>query len=99
MRLGGAGGPLGGTTLTTAELTQGTRHRRAGDYVDHTYVRIGAWIFAGFLFLLFLNRNWVQLPLGIIVYGAVVGGLTSLIAFGIALVYRANRIINFAAGD
>jgi branched-chain amino acid transport system permease protein len=29
----------------------------------------------------------------------VIGGLTALIAFGLALVYRANRIINFAAGD
>jgi branched-chain amino acid transport system permease protein len=31
--------------------------------------------------------------------GAALGGLYSLIALGIALVYRANRIINFAQGD
>jgi len=30
--------------------------------------------------------------------GAIVGALTSLLALGIALVWRANRIINFAAG-
>src|SRR5688572_6000330 len=29
----------------------------------------------------------------------VIGGLTALIAFGLALIYRSNRIINFAQGD
>ncbi len=38
-------------------------------------------------------------PMGIYVQGAVVGGLTALISFGIALIYRANRIANFAQGD
>ncbi len=38
-------------------------------------------------------------PVGVIVNGALVGGRVALIALGIALVYRANRVINFAAGD
>ncbi|HMC38362.1 MAG TPA: ABC transporter permease [Acidimicrobiales bacterium] len=38
-------------------------------------------------------------PFGVLVKGAVIGGLYSLIALGIALVYRANRIVNFAQGD
>lgn len=38
-------------------------------------------------------------PLGVLVQGVVVGGLTALLAFGLALTYRANRIINFATGD
>ena len=38
-------------------------------------------------------------PIGVIVNGALVGGRVALIALGIALVYRANRVINFAAGD
>ena len=38
-------------------------------------------------------------PSGIVVRGVVVGGLTALIALGMALVYRANRIINFAQAD
>jgi branched-chain amino acid transport system permease protein len=38
-------------------------------------------------------------PLGVVVNGALVGGRVALIALGIALVYRANRVINFAAGD
>ncbi|MEJ7584464.1 MAG: hypothetical protein WKF43_10360, partial [Acidimicrobiales bacterium] len=31
--------------------------------------------------------------------GAIVGGLTALVALGMALVYRANRVVNFAQGD
>lgn len=38
-------------------------------------------------------------PLGIVVNGMVLGGLTALVSLGIALVYRANRIVNFAQGD
>jgi branched-chain amino acid transport system permease protein len=45
-----------------------------------------------------LVKGW-SLPAGVIVQGALIGGLTSLLAVGIALVYRANRIINFAQGD
>ncbi|MGH8977307.1 MAG: ABC transporter permease, partial [Acidimicrobiia bacterium] len=36
---------------------------------------------------------------GIVVQGALIGSLTALFAVGIALVYRANRIVNFAQGD
>jgi ABC-type branched-subunit amino acid transport system permease subunit len=38
-------------------------------------------------------------PMGIVLNGALVGGRIALIALGIALVYRANRIVNFAQGD
>jgi ABC-type branched-subunit amino acid transport system permease subunit len=38
-------------------------------------------------------------PLGIVLNGALVGGRIALIALGIALIYRANRIVNFAQGD
>jgi ABC-type branched-subunit amino acid transport system ATPase component/ABC-type branched-subunit amino acid transport system permease subunit len=38
-------------------------------------------------------------PAGIVVRGLIVGGLTALVALGMALVYRANRIINFAQAD
>ena len=36
---------------------------------------------------------------GVVVQGALVGSLTALFAVGLALVYRANRIVNFAQGD
>jgi branched-chain amino acid transport system permease protein len=41
----------------------------------------------------------LPMPLGVVLQGVIIGGLTALIALGIALVYRANRIINFAQGD
>jgi len=37
--------------------------------------------------------------LGIIVQGALIGSIGALLAVGIALIYRANRVVNFAQGD
>lgn len=39
------------------------------------------------------------LPLGVLTRGVLVGAVTSLIALGMALIYRSNRIVNFAQGD
>ena len=39
------------------------------------------------------------MPVGIWVRGAIVGLATALLALGMALIYRSNRIINFAQGD
>jgi branched-chain amino acid transport system permease protein len=44
------------------------------------------------------QRLWPA-PLGVLVQGMVVGGLTALVSFGLILIYRANRIVNFAQGD
>lgn len=38
-------------------------------------------------------------PIGILARGVIVGGLTALTALGMALVYRASRIVNFAQAD
>jgi ABC-type branched-subunit amino acid transport system ATPase component/ABC-type branched-subunit amino acid transport system permease subunit len=38
-------------------------------------------------------------PLGVVLHGIEVGGLIALVAFGLALIYQANKIINFAAVD
>lgn len=38
------------------------------------------------------------LPTGIIVLGLMLGGLSSLLALGLVLIYRANRFVNFAHG-
>jgi branched-chain amino acid transport system permease protein len=35
-------------------------------------------------------------PVGVLLYGAVIGCLYGLIAVGVVLVYRANRVVNFA---
>jgi branched-chain amino acid transport system permease protein len=69
------------------DLTQDDRVRRAFSYIGIA------------LFFYFFQQFWWPAPVGVIVQGIVIGGLTALIAFGIALIYRANRIINFAAGD
>ena len=36
------------------------------------------------------------LPLGVMLQGVIIGLLGALVAVGMALVYRANRILNFA---
>lgn len=67
--------------------------------VDDERVRTAARIVAGVLAFYWVTQRLWPAPIGIYVQGMVIGGLTALIAFGLALVYRANRIINFAAGD
>ncbi|MEN3271723.1 MAG: branched-chain amino acid transport system permease protein livM, partial [Actinomycetota bacterium] len=49
-------------------------------------------------YLAVIELLWPAKP-GVIVQGIVIGGLTALIAFGIALIYRANRVVSFAQGD
>ena len=39
------------------------------------------------------------MPLGLWLRGVVLGMLTALLAVGLALVYRANRVVNFAQAD
>ena len=51
------------------------------------------------LFFYFAEQEFWPAPIGVLIQGMVIGGLTALIAFGIALIYRANRIVNFAQGD
>jgi branched-chain amino acid transport system permease protein len=38
-------------------------------------------------------------PIGVIVFGGLIGLLYALVAFGLILIYRANRIINFAQAE
>lgn len=68
-------------------LVADTRVRRAFDALALTL-----------LFVAVQQRLWPA-PLGVVVQGVVIGGLTSLLAFGLALTYRSNRIVNFATGD
>ena len=51
-----------------------------------------AWILAGHLL-----PNGA--PVGVAVLGLVIGGLTSLTAMGLVLVYRSSRIVNFAQAE
>ncbi len=54
---------------------------------------------AALIFFYFVLQRFWPAPFGVLVQGLIIGGLTALIAFGLALVYRSNRIINFAQGD
>lgn len=53
----------------------------------------------GPVLLIVVQRLFFPIPLGIYVDGFVLGILTSLVAVGLVLVYRANRVINFAQAD
>ena len=56
--------------------------------------------FDGVSAFIFAVRVWpFPAPNGVILDGALGGGRIALIALGIALIYRANRVINFAQGD
>ena len=61
-------------------------------------IRGGAVVAAAVAFLVAVQLLWAP-PAGIVVQGAILGGLSALLALGLALVYRANRILNFAQGD
>ena len=60
--------------------------------------RAFAWVLGTVAFLVVVQLLWGP-PAGIVVQGAILGGLSALLALGLALVYRANRILNFAQGD
>ncbi len=49
--------------------------------------------------ILVVQQVLFPVPLGILVRGLLVGGLTALVALGMALIYRSNRILNFAQAD
>jgi branched-chain amino acid transport system permease protein len=84
--------------MTTAASAP-ERRRFEPAWVEDSRVRAAAYLVAGALvFYWIVDRLWA-VPYGVLVKGAVIGGLYSMIAVGIALVYRANRIINFAQGD
>ena len=58
--------------------------------MDIPFVRV-PWLEVG--------RYNAPIPHGVIIGGAVIGALYGLVAMGLILVYRANRIINFAQGQ
>ena len=80
---------------TTAEDGPGL----VASVAERPVARTAAWaVAAAFAYYFVLQWFWPA-PIGVLFQGLIVGGLTALIAFGLALIYRANRIINFAAGD
>jgi branched-chain amino acid transport system permease protein len=66
---------------------------------DDPRVRRVAAAVAGVAWFVWAIERFFGSPVGVIVQGVVIGAITSFIAFGIALIYRSSRIINFAQGD
>jgi branched-chain amino acid transport system permease protein len=62
-----------------------------------TRAQPGRWVPA--VALVAVQLVWFGVPAGAWVRGLVIGMLTALLAVGLALIYRANRIINFAQAD
>jgi branched-chain amino acid transport system permease protein len=82
--------------MTTAVLPS---DRGVARVADHPTVRRIAVAVAGTAWFLWVIHRFFGSPLGVILQGVVIGAITSFIAFGIALIYRSSRIINFAQGD
>src|SRR3954451_18914918 len=75
------------------------QRRPRSELIEDARIRAGAYAVAGALVFYWIVARLWAVPFGIFVKGAVIGGVYSMIAVGIALIYRANRIINFAQGD
>ena len=83
-------GVIGGMTGASAKRAV----KRVGDLATGRF----EWVVPLGAMLLF-QQLFLPATLGVVVDGALYGGRIALIALGIALVYRANRIVNFAQGD
>ena len=69
--------------------------------LDHPAVQAGAWALGAALVLVVVFHLLLprQVPYGVLLYGLVTGSTYSLTAIGLILVYRTNRIINFALAE
>jgi branched-chain amino acid transport system permease protein len=87
--------------LPAEELVPGAgrdSRRRSSWAEDPRSRRAATWLTAALFFYWALEWLW-RPPVGVILLGAVVGGIYAMLALGVALVYRANRFVNFAQGD
>jgi branched-chain amino acid transport system permease protein len=86
-------------TTGTARLDGSTLLDRLSDAWASRDVRFALQVAGGiFAFLIFVGVLYPA-PMPILFLGLVLGAINALIALGIVLTYRANRIINFAVGD
>lgn len=102
-------GLAGSSTLTRSDLSSASPPeidsngllsarggRPLGEYL-RGWVKPLEWIAGAVVLWLILNNTLSKgLPLGVVFLGVIYGSLYALIAIGMVLVYRGNRIINFA---
>ena len=55
--------------------------------------------YAALFGILRLSMHSNPVPAGVLVFGALIGLLYGMVALGLILIYRANRIINFAQAE
>ncbi len=85
----------------TAATVSPPRRNVLRDFTDNRWVRetgVFLVIVLGGFFIPQWMWDWT-IPSHQIVYGIIIGSLTALTSFGLALVYRANKVINFAQAD
>lgn len=102
---------LAGDELDVIDLDDDIEHQRVtrrvgSDWSErlmsalrNPHVRYGQLVAAGVLLLLLFVEVLYPAPIGVLVLGGIDGAILAMLAMGIVLVYRANRIINFAQGD
>jgi branched-chain amino acid transport system permease protein len=71
------------------------------EWAPPAWLRFPAWLrpFVPAVLVVAVQLVFFPAPAGQWVRGAIVGGLSALVALGMALIYRSNRILNFAQGD
>ena len=85
-------GPIGdGSRLRVPQWAQ--------DGITDPHLRRGLYATAATIAFLLFVRFVYEAPPAILFNGAVLGSLYGLIAMGLVLIYRSNKIINFAQGD
>ena len=72
---------------------------RGTRWLDDRRARGAANVIAAVFALYWIVDKLWPAPGGVFLRGLVIGGLYALVALGIALIYRANRFINFAQAD
>jgi branched-chain amino acid transport system permease protein len=68
-------------------------------WLQNPHVRFAQLVACGVLGLLLFTEVLWPAPIGVLILGAIDGSLLALLAVGLVLIYRANRIINFAQAD
>ena len=85
--------------MTTAQQRVEDLSERVARVFTDPDTRLGAQLAVGALaFFMFIGVLYPA-PMPILFLGIVLGSLSALVALGIVLIYRANRIVNFAQGD
>lgn len=87
------------TETPVVDTAPASKRSTASDVDVHGAMRRLAATIGPALAIIAVQLVLFPVPAGQWLRGAIVGGLTALVALGMALVYRANRVVNFAQGD